>query len=430
MNGEKRRFSFSLRIKLMLFTTILALITYSTSIFFIYALYDYMKALVSQTIYTVVVMLLGVMWSGILAYFAASFIVKPLRKLEEAVHKAAAGDIGQDVPLPQTDDEIRSLSIAFNSMLENLRTMVQNIDTTFMDTNLHVQQIRSQTSEAAAQAKGVSATIDEISCGAGQTATSIQEIVFTINQTITLASHVEEKAKQSEQLSSQMVQALEQSTQVFVSLIEGIQQLARENEQSMNNVQQLEEHTKKMESIISFVSEIATQTNLLALNASIEAARAGEHGRGFAVVAEEVRKLADESANSTQSISGLLHSMQAEVNHVVNHMKEQVKTAKEEAKRGEETELILHEMNTSIMQVANAIKRIGEYMSQQMEHIQSTGAQTKEVAAIAEEASAGAQEVSRVTRKQTENITSIDESAQNLEIRARELKSTIEQFTL
>ena len=109
----------------MLFTTVLAFITYSTSIFFIYVIYDYFQSYVSQTVYNIIVMLLGVVWSGILAYGAAVFLIKPLRKLEEAARKAAEGDIREDVPLPKTDDEIKSLSVAFNMMLGNLRGMVK-----------------------------------------------------------------------------------------------------------------------------------------------------------------------------------------------------------------------------------------------------------------------------------------------------------------
>ena len=84
-------------------------------------IYDYFQSYVSQTAYNIIVMLLGVVWSGILAYGAAIFLIKPLRKLEEAARKAAEGDIREDVPLPKTDDEIKSLSVAFNMMLGNLR---------------------------------------------------------------------------------------------------------------------------------------------------------------------------------------------------------------------------------------------------------------------------------------------------------------------
>ncbi|MGR5908752.1 hypothetical protein ACT7DL_27145 [Bacillus paranthracis] len=88
MEKERKTFSFGLRTQLMLFTTVLALITYSTSIFFIYVIYDYFQSYVSQTAYNIIVMLLGVVWSGILAYGAAIFLIKPLRKLEEHGEKS------------------------------------------------------------------------------------------------------------------------------------------------------------------------------------------------------------------------------------------------------------------------------------------------------------------------------------------------------
>lgn len=430
MGKERKTFSFGLRIQLMLFTTVLAFITYSTSLIFIYVIYDYFQSYVSQTVYNIIVMLLGVVWSGILAYGAAIFLIKPLRKLEEAARKAAEGDIREDVPLPKTDDEIKSLSVAFNMMLGNLRGMVKNIDTTFSYTNNQVQQIRKQTGEATKQARGVSETLAEISSGAEQSAASIQAIVSTVDTTTSIANEVEGKAKQSDELSSEMVQALGQSTRVFTSLIQGIQTLARENEDSMENVQKLEERMKQVEHIVSVVSEIASQTNLLALNASIEAARAGEHGRGFAVVAEEVRKLADESDHSARNISQLLRNMQEEVQQVALKMTEQVKTAKEEAKRGEATELILKEMSSSIMEVADATKQISSYMNEQVSHIHQTGAQTKAVAAIAEETSAGSQEVARVTLQQSKNMVVIDQLLKDLEKQAADLKQTIERFSM
>ncbi|HFK1684442.1 methyl-accepting chemotaxis protein [Bacillus anthracis] len=430
MEKERKTFSFGLRTQLMLFTTVLAFITYSTSIFFIYVIYDYFQSYVSQTVYNIIVMLLGVVWSGILAYGAAVFLIKPLRKLEEAARKAAEGDIREDVPLPKTDDEIKSLSVAFNMMLGNLRGMVKNIDTTFSYTNNQVQQIRKQTGEATKQARGVSETLAEISSGAEQSAASIQAIVSAVDTTTSIASEVEAKAKQSDELSLEMVQALGQSTRVFTSLIQGIQTLAKENEHSMQNVQKLEERMKQVEHIVSVVSEIASQTNLLALNASIEAARAGEHGRGFAVVAEEVRKLADESDHSARNISQLLRNMQDEVQQVAMKMIEQVKIAKEEAKRGEATELILKEMSSSIMEVADATKQISGYMNEQVSHIHQTGAQTKAVAAIAEETSAGSQEVARVTLQQSQNMIAIDQLLKDLEKQATDLKQTIERFSM
>lgn len=428
MERTKRKYRFSIRLKLVVFTTVLAIITYSTSAFFIYVLYDLFFTSMNKSVFTIITLLLGIIWSGILAYIASGVITKPLHRLEQAAMKAASGRINEDVPLSKSDDEIRSLGLAFNEMLRSLRTIVQNIEENFSRTNEKVVEITNASLVASERSKDIAYTIEEISKGANDSAVSMQTAAESVDDVLRIADQVQQKANQSEQLAKEMVTTLHKSREVIGSLVSGIEQLARDNQTSLVAVQRLEQHAKEVENIISLVGDIAGQTNLLALNASIEAARAGEHGKGFAVVAEEVRKLADESAKAVQGISELIQNIQKEVAHVVAQIHEQVKAANEEAAKGADTNDAIAEMTQSIHEVVRSVQEIAELVKEQMTHIEKAAIQSQEVAAIAEETSAGATEVTAATQEQTSVIQHVNELAGELAEQAKKLKETIDQF--
>lgn len=427
---ERKVFKFGLRKKLALFITVVALITYSTSGVFIYILYPMFFSNFNQVTFTLITLLLGIIWSGIIAFVAASFIIKPLQRLEKVALKAAHGNIQEDLELSKTDDEIRSLGIAFNHMLYNLRDMVQSIDGNFKQTNEKVITISQASITAADQAESISRTIKEISMGADTSAVSIQNTAESVEEIITIAKVVQDKARSSAETSEEMVNELTHSKEVIHTLISGIQTLAKENQGSLLSVKRLEENAKKVEQIIQLVGDIAAQTNLLALNASIEAARAGEHGKGFAVVAEEVRLLADESAKAVQGISGLIQNIQHDVQGVVKQISEQVQIANKEAEKGNETNTIIEEMTTTVHKVAKEVKDITQLVDRQMESIQHTSMLSQEVAAIAEETSAGAGEVAAATQEQSKVIENVEKLTVDLQTQADKLRQTITRFKL
>ncbi|WP_066059982.1 methyl-accepting chemotaxis protein [Robertmurraya korlensis] len=430
--GEKKSFKFGLRKKLVLFTTILAAITYTTSALFIDVLFPMIQDFVgmNKAGFSILTYLLGVIWSGILAYLAAGFLIKPLLKLERVTLKAAHGDIGEDVEISKSDDEIRSLGVAFNHMLFNLRDMVQTIDDNFKQTNEKVIAISKESAMAAERADIIDRTINEISLGAENSAAATQDSASSIDEVTHIAEEVQSTAQQSKQISNAMVEELDQSKKVIYSLVSGIQTLAEDNKQSLVSVKKLEENASQVEQIIQLVGDMAAQTNLLALNASIEAARAGEHGKGFAVVADEVRKLADESAKAVQGISELIQNIQDEVRNVVVKISNQVETALGQAEKGHATNQAIEEMTKTVVQMASAIEKISTLVDRQMEGIQHTATQSQEVAAIAEETSAGATEVATAIGQQTEVIENVELLAQELNDQAAKLKGTITRFKI
>ncbi len=428
---EKKKYKFSLRKKMVVGISSVAIVTYAISAFFIFYLSEVLgvRLGVNKDIFTIITLILGVMWCAILGFIAAGLITKPLKKLEEATRKVANGDIRVNVEVTKSDDEIRALGLAYQDMVQNLREMVADIGTNFQLTNEKVSNIKCASQEAAHQAENIGRTIDEIAVGAENSATSIQSTSESMEDVSRFAEQVQERADVSKALSVEMVETLEESKQVIHSLVAGINQLADNNQNSLNAVSRLESHAKKVGEIISLVGDIAEQTNLLALNASIEAARAGEHGKGFAVVANEVRKLADESSKAVQGISQLITNIQDEVTNVVAQISKQVEVANKEALKGAQTNDAIAQMTKSVHEVALAVQDITELINRQLQAIRTTTRESQEVAAIAEETSASTVEVSQATEEQTAVMEEIAAAAEILASQAVELQKTIGKFT-
>lgn len=419
---------FGLRRKLVLFVSILALITYSVSFLFIEFVQPTFFPEMNRKTFEVVTYLLGILWSGVLAAIFSVILVKPLQQLEHTASRVADGKIGKDVPMPRTNDEIRSVAEAFQLMVVNLRQMIQGIDHNFQETNQSIVHLSEETAVASKKADGIARTVKQISTGAEASAVAVQDTVEAIEDVRELATEVNARAVQSATQTKEILENLTTTTNAIELLVNSIRQIADGNNEALKNIRTLEENAEQVEKIIGLVGDIAAQTNLLALNASIEAARAGEHGKGFAVVAEEVRGLADESAKAVKGITSLIQSMQQNVDVVVKQMNHQVAFATKEADRVYETTSAVENMSLSVHEMATSVVEISTLIEKQMYNIETTARQSQEVAAIAEETSAGAQEVQSAAEEQAYSIEQVEKLAGGLKKQSEELYKVIQRF--
>lgn len=426
MNTEKKLFT--LRRKLVLFVGLLALVTYTCSFVFIEYIRPMFFESTNSSFFQIITYSLGIVWSCVLAAVFSLIIVRPLQKLEKSANEVAEGKIGKDVEMPKTNDEIRTVAEAFQAMVVNLRKMVDGIEENYKTTDQTIVELSDQSSSVTKNADQIKSNIAHISIGAESAAQAIQETAEAIEEVRELAVEVNEKALHSANRSKDLLNNLSTTTAAINGVVSSIQKIASDNENSLGSIRELEKNAEQIERIIGLVGDIAGQTNLLALNASIEAARAGEHGKGFAVVAEEVRGLADESANAVQGITTLIQTMQQNVSVVVKQMNDQVTFAVNESSRVSETTAAVEGVSVAVHEMAEDVSNISQLVDQQMKNIQQTSRQSQEVAAISQQTSASAQEVSAASSEQAFAIKQVEALSNNLKLQSAELYKVIQQF--
>lgn len=202
-------------------------------------------------------------------------------------------------------DEIGQLVNGINIFLGTLEKVMDNIVRNSSRLNDAVESVSLQINGIDENASDISATMEELSASMQEVAATIEEVSHATvnvevdisgisNQTLTNMQYVDEMKLRAHQLQEDAIESKNNTTKMLEQMSDVVKHSVKEGKQ-----------VAKINELTDNILEISSQTNLLALNASIEAARAGEAGKGFAVVADEIRKLAENSKDTANSIQQL-----------------------------------------------------------------------------------------------------------------------------
>jgi len=186
------------------------------------------------------------------------------------------------------------------------------------------------------------------------------------------------------------------------------------------NGEELKENASNIKGIVSLVSSISEQTNLLALNASIEAARAGEAGRGFTVVAEEVRKLSEETSRAVDKINESLSLFVDKIASLVGDVNQQYNVLEQENRELANAVQNSVDAKMTIREVASVMVQTSQKLMSETEKISEVFTNIQSLAAIAEENSASAEQVSSSVSVYTEQIKNLTQNVSDFKILTRE----------
>ncbi|MCT4563622.1 MAG: methyl-accepting chemotaxis protein [Maledivibacter sp.] len=368
-----------------------------------------------------------------LSQIITRMVINPLKVITKDAERITEGDLTRQENLVQyykKDNEIGLLARAFINMIENIHKLVSEIKTSTVNVVESCQELDQVSSGVSASSKQISITVSELAQGVSEQASNTQDGSLMIGEIIKKLRGVTQETKVCEELTANSMMIMEESSGKIEYQKEKMIESKNATIKVANAINNLSNKSLEIGEIVNTIDGIAEQTNLLALNAAIEAARAGEHGKGFAVVADEVRKLAEQSSNSTQKINELIKDIQNGIENAVEEMKNTESTIGDQEKSVEEIVKSFAETIASVQEVSDKIRRVSEDSDMLNESAGKVVETIENLASISEESAAATEEVAATTEQNTISIQRIGSEIDKLTQVIDKLENGTEKFII
>ena len=327
-------------------------------------------------------------------------IQNEITKLLNEVSDVAQGDLTGEVEV--TSGLIGAIADAFNYMIWELRQLISR-----------VQELSLQVTSTAGDAQSVA---DDLALGSRDQVTQINHTSTALDEMATSIQKVSEDAVLSANVAEQSLNNAQRGALAVQNTVKGMARIQDQVRETARRIKQLGERSHEIEEIVQLIDEIADRTGVLALNASIQASAAGEAGQGFAVVANEVEQLARRSADATKKIGNLVKAIQGGTNEAIAAMEETSAEVTEGSKLANQAGHMLGE-----------IEKVSKHLAELIQAISVSAKQQARGSSILSKSMA---EIALITQTTTSSVIQSAETVKGLASLADELRTSVVSFKL
>lgn len=366
----------------------------------------------------------------IVSIYISRSIARPIERVTKATQTMANGDLTLEPVEVKTKDELNTLATSFNQMVINLRQLFQNVSYTSERLAASSEELMASAEETARSTELVTNSIQEVATGSKAQEAHIEENKRALEEMTIGVTRVAEATSAVSEISNEAMKVSQSGRESILQVITQMEQINGSTNQTADVIGALEQRSAEIASIVNVITDISDQTNLLALNAAIEAARAGEHGKGFAVVADEVKKLAEQSRQSAEDITGLISEIQNDTAKAVTSMK---KGAEDVAlglnvvtEAGEGFENINHSVVSMATQIME-ITAVSEQMSASAEQLLAS---MEQILVLSQNAAANSGNVAAASEEQLAVMQEVNSSVNELTQLAESLRNEVSTFKI